>query len=90
MKHISATVYGRVQGVAFRAYTQAEAIRLGITGWVKNQPDGSVRVEAVGSEAALHSLLAWLQHGPPAANVTRVETIWYDGPGKFDSFQIRH
>ena len=90
MKHISATVFGRVQGVAFRAHTQMEAARLGLVGYVANRPDGTVRVEAEGSEAALRTLDAWLQHGPPAARVTRVDTIWSEASGQFHSFQIRH
>ena len=90
MKHLSATVFGRVQGVAFRAYTQQEATRLGLVGWVANRPDGSVQVAAEGSEAALQTLDTWLQHGPSAARVTRVDTIWCEASGQFHSFQIRH
>ena len=90
MKHISATVHGRVQGVAFRAYTRDEAIKLGLTGWVANQDDGTVRVEAEGSEAALQKLAAWLHHGPPAAHVIHVEMHWLEASGEFHSFFVRH
>lgn len=90
MKRLSATVHGRVQGVAFRAYTQDQAARLGLVGWVANQYDGTVRVVAEGSESALQQLLAWLQHGPPAAHVTQVEVIWGETRSEFHSFQIRH
>lgn len=90
MKHISAKVHGRVQGVAFRAHTQMEATQLGLVGWVANRHDGCVQVEAEGSEAALRTLETWLQHGPPAAHVTQVETIWCEANGKFHSFQIRY
>jgi acylphosphatase len=90
MKRLSATIYGRVQGVAFRAYTQDEAARLGLVGWVANQYDGSVRVVAEGDEAALQRLLTWLHHGPPAAHVTQVEVVWGEGTGEFWSFQVRH
>jgi acylphosphatase len=89
MKRLSATVYGRVQGVSFRAYTQEEAIRLGVMGWVANQRDGSVRVEAEGTEAALQNLLTWLHRGSPAAHVERVEASWRAGTGEFHSFFIR-
>jgi acylphosphatase len=90
MKRLSAVIYGRVQGVSFRAYTQDEAARLGVTGWVANQDDGSVRVEAEGSEAALQKLLTWLHRGPPAAAVQRVEVSWSDATGEFPRFFIRH
>ena len=90
IKRVRATIYGRVQGVAFRAHTQHEATRLGITGWVANRQDGSVQVVAEGQEAALKQLLSWLQHGPPAANVTQVETVWADSTREFHSFQVRY
>jgi acylphosphatase len=90
MKRLDATIHGRVQGVAFRAYTQNEATRLGVRGWVTNQYDGSVRVVAEGDEIALRKLLTWLHHGPPAAHVTQVETIWGEDSGEFDSFQVRY
>jgi len=88
MKRLSATVYGRVQGVSFRFYTQEEATRLGLTGWVANQGDGSVHVEAEGSESALQELVTWLHRGSPAAHVTRVEASWSEGKGKFHSFLV--
>jgi acylphosphatase len=90
MKRLDATVHGHVQGVAFRAYTQHEATRLALRGWVANQPDGSVRVVAEGDETALHALLAWLHAGPPSAHVTQVEAIWSEGTDDFHSFQVRY
>jgi acylphosphatase len=89
MQRMSAIVYGRVQGVAFRAYTEDEARRLGVTGWVANQRDGSVRVEAEGADEALRSLVAWLHKGPPAAVVAKVDVTWSQGSGEFHSFQVR-
>lgn len=89
MQRMSAIVYGRVQGVVFRVHTQDEARRLGVNGWVANQRDGSVRVEAEGADEALHSLVAWLHKGPPAAKVTNVEVSWSQGTGEFYSFQVR-
>jgi acylphosphatase len=65
-------VSGRVQGVFFRASTRAEAGRLGLTGYARNCPDGSVEVLACGDTAALDELQSWLQIGPPAARVERV------------------
>ena len=63
---------GRVQGVAFRASTVEQARAHGVTGWVRNTADGSVELEAQGEEASVAALLAWCEHGPPAARVTGV------------------
>ena len=73
---LSAIVTGRVQGVSFRYYTQVYATQLGLTGWVKNLPDGSVAVWAEGPHADLEKLHQWLQHGPPAARVQQVQAEW--------------
>jgi acylphosphatase len=66
-------VTGRVQGVSYRASTASEARRLGVAGWVRNRPDGSVELEVEGSDERVAALLAWCEHGPPAARVERVE-----------------
>ena len=63
---------GRVQGVCFRASTVDEARDHGLTGWVRNLPDGAVELEAQGDDASVAALLAWCAHGPPAARVTGV------------------
>lgn len=67
------TVTGRVQGVAFRAATQAEAARLGVTGWVRNEPDGSVTGHFEGDPAAVQALVDWCRRGPALARVTAVD-----------------
>ena len=72
MRRVRAIVTGRVQGVSFRASTLTEARRLGLVGWVKNRRDGSVELEAQGSDGAVAELLAWCAHGPPVARVTHV------------------
>lgn len=66
------TIRGRVQGVWFREATRIEAERLGVRGWVRNCPDGSVEAVLEGDAAAVRELEAWCQHGPPAARVTEV------------------
>jgi acylphosphatase len=88
-KRIEATVYGRVQGVAFRYATYNQATQLQLTGWVMNRPDGSVRVVAEGSERQLATLAAWLHQGPPAAHVELVDLDWLDATGEFSTFTIR-
>lgn len=85
---LEATVIGLVQGVFFRQSTQLEANRLGLTGWVANQPDGTVRVIAEGDGEALRQLLAYLHHGPSGARVERVEANWAEATGEFNMFQV--
>jgi acylphosphatase len=68
-------VTGRVQGVGFRWYIRAEAERLGLAGWVRNRPDGSVELAADGPRHARDALLAAVQRGPPSAVVDRVESL---------------
>ncbi len=67
------TVHGRVQGVFFRQSTVNTARELGLNGWVRNCDDGSVEGCASGDAAALERLREWLQRGPPAARVDRID-----------------
>lgn len=67
------TITGRVQGVSFRYATQREAERHGVTGWVRNEPDGSVAVHAEGPADAVARLVEWCRQGPPGARVERVD-----------------
>jgi acylphosphatase len=80
-------VSGHVQGVCFRASTQAEGERLGLRGHVRNLPDGRVEVLAAGAADAVDILGRWLMHGPPAAKVERVsrhEAMLDASPGRFE------
>lgn len=65
-------VNGKVQGVFFRAYTRTRANRLGITGWVRNKPDGDVEVVATGTQAKLDLFIKWLHVGSPMSAVKSV------------------
>jgi acylphosphatase len=65
-------VTGRVQGVAFRAATQQEAERLGVTGWVRNEPDGSVAAHLEGDPDAVDAMVSWCRRGPTGAKVRDV------------------
>ena len=88
LKQVNFFVRGRVQGVFFRASTQREAKRLGLTGWVKNRPDGGVEVCAEGEEEGLKELLNWAHKGPSAARVERVDVRWRGFAGDFFDFRI--
>ena len=88
LKQLHLTVRGRVQGVYFRASTQREARRLGLNGWVKNRPDGSMEVMAEGEEASIRELYSWAQKGPGAARVERVDTRWRSFTGEYADFRI--
>jgi acylphosphatase len=86
---LSARITGRVQGVGFRNFTQTQARRLDVTGWVRNERDGSVRMEAEGTRKALESLADAVQDGPRLAQVQAVEAEWADATGEFDAFRVR-
>ena len=83
-------VRGRTQGVGFRAFTLQRAGRLGLTGYVRNMPDGSsVEVVAEGPQDRLDLLLAALRDGPPMSHVDRVDTSWGEATGEYEGFTIR-
>jgi len=84
-----AIVHGKVQGVAFREYTRREAERLGLSGWVRNLPDGTVEVIFEGSQVQVETLLAWLATGSPFSFVTRVESSEEPPLGEASPFFIK-
>ena len=86
---LRAAVTGRVQGVSFRYYTRREANILGLTGWIRNEYDGSVLVVAEGSKHQLEKLLTYLHKGPPSAIVDHVITEWSQSPPVYKDFEIR-
>ena len=92
-QRVHAIVRGRVQGVGYRAETQQQGRMLGLVGWVRNLPDGSVELEAEGPRAALDALLAWAALGPPGARVDALETRWLgakeDAAGAARGFEVR-
>jgi len=87
-KRIQLVVRGRVQGVFFRASAQREARQHGLTGWVKNRPDGSVEMVVEGEEDDVKDFLSWAQTGPTTARVDKVETKWRSYTGEFAEFRI--
>lgn len=88
MKRVEVIVTGRVQGVFYRASARDEAERLGLTGEVRNLPDGSVELVVEGAEAVLHELIAWCRRGPPMAEVEEVTIRWLASTGSFGSFRV--
>lgn len=87
-KTFSFRVSGLVQGVFFRQSARQQARLLGITGWVRNLPDGRVEGQATGDAAMLESFREWLKRGPAAATVLKLE--WEETElDLFDGFAIR-
>ncbi|HEV7310041.1 acylphosphatase [Ensifer sp.] len=87
-KTVRVRILGRVQGVSFRVWTRNEAERLGLAGWVKNEPDGSVFAVINGSEEAVATMLERLGEGPPMASVTQVITEFVETTGEIKGFRI--
>ena len=82
-------IAGRVQGVAFRAYAVDEAAARGVTGWVRNSPDGRVEAVCEGERTAVEAMITWCRKGPPAARVSSVEVTWEEPTGEV-GFGIRY
>ncbi len=81
-------ILGRVQGVFYRACAMETAQRLGLTGWVRNLPDGGVEALAEGKREALEEFVAWCEAGPPAARVDKVEARWLEPTGELSTFRV--
>jgi acylphosphatase len=83
-------VHGLVQGVWFRASTKDEANRLGVTGWVRNLPDGSVEALFEGPKKKVEAIVEWCHRGPAGAKVNSVDITWEPYTREFDHFEIRY
>lgn len=86
---VDLTVTGRVQGVSFRAYAEQEAARVGVTGWVRNEPDGTVTAHAEGPPEAVAAFVRWCHEGPSWARVERVDVREAADVGA-TSFRVRY
>jgi acylphosphatase len=86
-RHVRVT--GRVQGVAFRAWTKDAADELGVRGWVRNCADGSVEALLEGDEDCLEALIAKMRQGPHLARVDDL-TCETAGTQEFEGFHLRH
>lgn len=89
MKNLELKIYGRVQGVFFRQSAQLKARELGLSGWVMNDENGTVSLEAEGDESVLEEFLVWCQKGPVSAKVEKVEERWSDQTKGFQGFEFR-
>ncbi len=88
MKQVRITVVGKVQGVWFRKYTRDQALKLHLTGWVRNESDGSVTIVACGTEHQLSSFVEWAHQGSPLSKVERVNCN-FESPESHQGFDIR-
>ena len=82
-------IQGRVQGVFYRQSTKETAVRLGLTGWAKNCPDGTVTAVFEGERQAVDAAIDWCRQGPPAAHVTEVTVDWHEFQNEFSTFKIQ-
>jgi acylphosphatase len=83
-------VSGIVQGVYYRYRTKQKAYELGLSGFVRNLPDGSVEAHAEGEEEVVTRLIEWCRRGPVGARVDRVEVEWNEPSLRFADFSIRY
>ncbi len=83
-------ISGRVQGVYYRYSTQQEALRLGLTGWVRNLPSGDVEAVVEGDGSKVEELIKWCRAGPAGAAVRDIQMELGKASGEFDLFEIRY
>ena len=84
---LTALAKGHVQGVFYRAFTAEHAATLGITGYARNRPDGTVEIVAEGDRFRLEELLSQLRKGPKRGRVDSVDIAWSESQGRFRSFE---
>ena len=82
-------IKGIVQGVNFRYYTQQEAHKYSVNGWVRNLADGSVAAVFEGEEEDVESMIQWCRHGPPGAHVTELIAQPEEYRGEFQNFSVK-
>lgn len=91
LAYLTATVYGHVQGVYYRAFTSQAAKSLGLRGYARNLPRmNAVEIHAEGDREKLEELIRQLQIGPPEAVVDHIDVKWFPFSGQFSNFEIRY
>jgi acylphosphatase len=88
MKRVSIAAGGIVQGVCFRYYAQRKAEELGLTGWVRNVPDGRIEAVVEGDDGAVDRMVKWFRHGPPGAQVDEFNAREEPYRGEFNDFRV--
>jgi len=83
-------VSGRVQGVYYRSYTQDKAEELGLTGWVRNNRDGTVEAVFEGEKEAVQEMVDWCWSGSPSSRVSDVVVEWEQPTGEYDRFSVAY
>ena len=83
-------IHGLVQGVFFRASARDAAVRLGVGGWVRNLPDGSVEALFEGEKKKVEEIVGWCYKGPPSAQVMKVDLKWEAYKGEYEHFDVRY
>ena len=89
-KRVTVSVFGQVQGIGYRNGAARKANQLNLTGWVQNEPDGSVKILAEGEKEILEKLIDWAKQGPFLAQVNKIEVKWDKDTGEFKDFEIRY
>ena len=89
MKRLHLLIHGEVQGVFFRNFAKKTADSLELTGWARNNPDGTVEILAEGDEANLKELMKKCKKGPSAAKVEKIKEKWEETAKEFKNFQIK-
>ena len=89
MRRVRLLITGLVQGVFYRASAAEEARRLEVTGYVQNEPDGSVSAIAEGTSGSIVKFIEWAESGPPGAHVREVEVTDEHYKGEFETFEER-
>ena len=83
-------IHGRVQGVFFRMETARAAKKSGVSGWVRNRPDGSVEAIFEGDRARVDQILKWCKKGPPLSDVKHLDVKWEPATREYKGFEIAH
>ncbi len=85
-----AIIFGRVQGVFFRVETKRAADRIGVCGWVRNRPEGTVEAVFEGAKTKVDDILAWCWDGPPLAKVDNIDVTWEPFGGELKCFDVTY
>ncbi len=90
MERVVIRVFGDVHYVGFRFSTIEVARDLGLTGWVRNEPAGTVQIVAEGKKEQLENLVTWAKKGPTLAKVEKIDVEWSGDTGEFSGFDVSY